>query len=151
LVVGIPLARRTSSSIRALQQQGGSRARRYQVISLETVVWTAGLIGLGAVALVVFARLHAIWNLRLMRCPETGSIALVDTARVARAGEAASTVTVRSCDLWPERKCCARGCLERYEETAPGGRIRVAALRPFAPGARGEAVRRPVAPGMHAE
>ena len=123
------------------------------MIGLETTLWTAGVIVLFAVALVAFVLLHAARNrdLRLMRCPETGSLALVETARVARAGETTSSVTVRTCDLWPERKCCARGCLERYDETAPGHRISVKALRPFAPSTRAERFGRAVAPEMHTE
>jgi hypothetical protein len=35
------------------------------------------------------------------------------------------------CELWPERKICARSCLVRYKETEPGFRINLHALRPF--------------------
>jgi hypothetical protein len=111
------------------------------MINLTTMVWTAALVALGAGALFVFARLREARNLRLMRCPESGSLALVKTARVAGRGETAAAITVQSCDLWPERNCCARGCLERYDETAPGYPTRVDALRPFAPGDKGGAAR----------
>ena len=109
------------------------------MISLETTVWTAGLIALGAVAALVLARFYSLRNQRLMRCPETGSLAIVEAVCVACPGETRSAVTVRSCDLWPQGQCCARGCLKRYAETEPGYRIHVGALRPFAAADKGGA------------
>ena len=69
-------------------------------------------------------------NTRLMRCPETGAIALVN-AGAAHGKSAERGITVKSCNLWPERKDCAQGCLVRYPQTRPGYRVNVEALRPF--------------------
>ena len=70
---------------------------------------------------------------RLMRCPETGAVAFVGAEQISRGDGKASTLQVHSCEFWPERKDCARGCLARYNETAPGYRVRANALRPFEP------------------
>lgn len=98
---------------------------------LEIAVLIAGLAATAAIAFFVLRTLWRVRNMRLMRCPETGAIAFVGAERVSRGEGTAPEVTVRSCELWPERKDCARGCLERYEQTAPGYRIKVEALRPF--------------------
>ena len=47
------------------------------MINLTTMIWTPALVALGAGTLFCFARLREARNLRLMRCPESGSIALV--------------------------------------------------------------------------
>ena len=91
------------------------------------------VVGLTAVVAIAFFA-QTLWPLRktrLIRCPESGSLAFVDAASVRRGEGKAPEVAVRSCDLWPERKHCNRGCLERYEQTAPGYRISVEALKPF--------------------
>lgn len=90
--------------------------------------------GLATMAFVAFCILRSLWpvrDARLMRCPETGAIAFVAATSVSRRGGAAPEVTVRSCDLWPERKNCGRGCLVRYSQTASGYPVSVEALRPF--------------------
>ena len=84
------------------------------------------LAALGAAVFIVFRTLRPGSNRRLMRCPETGGIAFVD----AEVGKE-TTPRVRSCDLWPARKGCAQGCLERYGQTAPGFPVNIDALRPF--------------------
>mgnify|MGYP001611974036 CR=1 FL=1 len=99
--------------------------------SLEIAVLIAGFATMTAIA---FFALRTQWrarSMRLMRCPETGAVAFVGAEKISRGEGTVPEVTVRSCDLWPKRKDCARGCLERYEQTAPGFRIRVEALRPF--------------------
>jgi hypothetical protein len=93
--------------------------------------WTVAI-----VALVVFAGwlywLSALTsNGRLMRCPETGAVNFVGVERVSRGDAKAPELTVVRCDLWPGKKDCARGCLARYHETAPGYRVNLDALRPF--------------------
>lgn len=66
----------------------------------------------------------------LMRCPDTGSIAFVD---VSLSGKGEGDVVVRNCDMWPEKKDCAQGCLARYGETGAGIRVNLHSLRPFEP------------------
>ena len=84
---------------------------------------------------VVAAALLTLWTLRptrsmrLMRCPETGAIALVEADGAGR-GKAAAP-RVRSCGLWPARQDCARGCLQRLDHYAPGSFVSLQALRPF--------------------
>ncbi|MDH3287555.1 MAG: hypothetical protein OEP48_07515 [Betaproteobacteria bacterium] len=68
---------------------------------------------------------------RLLRCPETGCVAFVEAGRVFRGDGTTPELTVRSCELWPDSKDCARGCLARYDEATPGYRIKLEALRPF--------------------
>jgi hypothetical protein len=92
------------------------------------------LVGLAAVVTVAFFVAHALWpvrRMRLMRCPETGTIAFVNAASMSRGEGKAPAIAVRSCELWPRRQHCARDCLERYEEAAPGFSVKVEALRPF--------------------
>jgi hypothetical protein len=99
--------------------------------SLEIAVSIAGFAAIAAVAFFILPRLWQARNKRLMRCPETGAVAFVDTTAAARGEETAGQVTVRWCELWPERENCARGCLARYPQTSPGYRVNVKALRPF--------------------
>lgn len=99
--------------------------------SLETAAWMLGIAMLATLALVVYRMVTQLRNLTLMRCPETGAVTLVGVeAAPGRAGNA-PRLTVRQCDLWPERRNCGRGCLARYPETKPGYRVNLDALRPF--------------------
>ena len=91
----------------------------------------AGLVALVAVALFVALTLWPVRRMRLMRCPETGTIAFVEVASVPGAAGKAGSLTVRSCELWPRQGHCASGCLERCEAAAPGLHVKIAALRPF--------------------
>jgi hypothetical protein len=84
-----------------------------------------------ALAFVVLRVLRPHGRTRLMRCPETGTVAFVGADRVSHPGGHTSALTVRSCELWPGRSHCARGCLARYEEATSGLHARLAALRPF--------------------
>jgi hypothetical protein len=84
-----------------------------------------------AVAYIVFRTVRPGQNVRLMRCPETGTVAFVEAENAAYGKWTAPRV--RSCDLWPARKDCARGCLARYAETTPGFLVNANALRPFEP------------------
>lgn len=68
---------------------------------------------------------------RLMRCPETGAVTLVGVREAARPAGKGTKPVVWRCELWPERKDCAQRCLVRYNETEPGFRINLHALRPF--------------------
>jgi hypothetical protein len=96
------------------------------------LAWIVAIVGL-AVGLVGFLRwlLEPAFRNRLLRCPEAGCVAFVEAGRVFRSGGTIPELAVYSCELWPERKNCARGCLARYDEAAPGYRIKLEALRPF--------------------
>lgn len=98
---------------------------------LEIAVSIAGFAAIAAIALLILLRLWPARNRRLMRCPETGGVTFVDATIAASGVGAAREVTVRWCDLWPERKNCARTCLARYPETTPGYRVNIKALRRF--------------------
>jgi hypothetical protein len=91
----------------------------------------AALGAIVAVALLVLRTLMPLRDTRLMRCPETGGIAFVGAERLRRGEATAAGLRVTSCDLWPDRKDCARECLARYAETAPGFLVNVGTLRPF--------------------
>jgi hypothetical protein len=97
---------------------------------LEIAVSIAGFSAIAAIAIFFVAWLAPARNKRLMRCPETGAVAFVDTG-TARGERAAREPTVQWCDLWPARRYCARGCLARYPQTSPGYRVNLEALRPF--------------------
>jgi hemerythrin-like domain-containing protein len=98
---------------------------------METMLWTATLVAVFVIALFLFYRVGAARDLRLMRCPETGGTAVVHADGFGHGTATGGGVTVRSCDLWPARAGCGRGCLERYAETTPGWGISIEALRPF--------------------
>lgn len=95
----------------------------------------AGWAGMIFAAMVIAA--VAVWFVRrissdhLMRCPETGGVAVVDVNLVQSANEEVPGGVVQQCDLWPERKDCAQGCLVRQSETAPGIPLDLQVLRPF--------------------
>jgi hypothetical protein len=95
---------------------------------VEMIVLAAGAVAFGVGGWFAFRGLWVARGMRLMRCPETGSIAFVDAVRV----KDGARPIVRSCTLQPERRECGSGCLERFDETAPGYRVKVEALRPFA-------------------
>lgn len=99
--------------------------------TLETTAWMLGIAVLATLALFVYRIVSQVWNLTLMRCPETGAVALVGVARAPQGPENTPRLTVQQCDLWPERKNCGRGCLARCRETSPGYRVNLHALRPF--------------------
>ena len=87
-----------------------------------------------AFAVVVFAAIVLLWlvsRARLMRCPETGSVAFVDADPLAIANGETAQIRVRRCDLWPKRQGCTQRCLVRYSETALGYQVGLEALRPF--------------------
>lgn len=92
-----------------------------------------------AAALVVLAfMLAGLWMIRiaskgrLMRCPETGGIALVDVDAQQNQNVQARRQAVVQCDLWPKKQGCAQGCLARYPETSSElGEVKLQALAPF--------------------
>lgn len=89
------------------------------------------LIAVGAAIFIVFRTLQPGHDRRLIRCPETGGVAFVRAAWVSRGKRGVADLQVRSCDLWPERSNCTRGCLERYEQAPSGSLVSIEALRPY--------------------
>jgi hypothetical protein len=78
--------------------------------------WLAAL----AFIAVPLAALVLIWFAsrgRLVRCPETGGLGLIDV-EPRRRGSQAPAHRIRRCDLWPGRQGCAQGCLARQAETS---------------------------------
>lgn len=93
-------------------------------------VWAAGIAAWVVFVAYVIWISRQVWKDRLVRCPETGAVALVGVDHVSAGDGSAPRLVVRRCGLWPSRAGCARGCLARYEESAgfaPGFN----ALRPF--------------------
>ena len=90
----------------------------------------------GTLAVAAFAVAYGWWirhglTERLMRCPETGGVALVNVEPAPAAQGSSIALQVRKCDLWRVKRGCAQGCLARYSETSPGHRVALHALRPF--------------------
>jgi len=97
---------------------------------IETVVWIVGLVVVGGLLLWLIVTLS---KGQVMRCPETGAVSFVCVAQIASSGRKAPNVMVSRCNLWPERKSCAQGCLARYGKTRTGLQVNLEALRPFEP------------------
>lgn len=99
------------------------------------IITVAQIAVIAVIALAAVGFLH--WILeggvrkRLMRCPESGAVAFVGAEAISRGKGKAPVLMVHSCEFWPERKDCARGCLARFDETTPGFRVKLDALRPF--------------------
>jgi hypothetical protein len=89
------------------------------------------LAAIAAAAFLVLKTVRPLRNARLLRCPETGGVAFVEVENAPYGKWTAPRI--RSCDLWPARKECVRGCLARYAESDPGLLVNVNALRPFEP------------------
>ena len=68
---------------------------------------------------------------RLVRCPETGGIGMVELEPFPARGAQAKAPCVRRCDLWSQRQGCLQGCLDRYAAPAPRYGVDLKALRPF--------------------
>jgi len=84
------------------------------IAALVAVTWVALILGV----LIKIARAR---NRKLVRCPETGGIAIVDVSEVLPADPASRGpyLRVESCQLWPEKGNCGRGCL--ICSARPGG------------------------------
>jgi hypothetical protein len=69
---------------------------------------------------------------RLLRCPETGGLAIVEVdARHTGHGES-TLKSVGQCDLWPEKERCDQGCLAHHPETDRAfGQVDLQALKPI--------------------
>jgi hypothetical protein len=103
------------------------------MVDFTNIEWTMAIIALLAAGGLVVWFTRLIPKGRLMRCPETGSIAFVEVNPASPVDEEWHKLTVCKCELWPETKNCGRGCLARYSETTLGFPIDVRPLRPFEP------------------
>jgi hypothetical protein len=97
---------------------------------LGIAVWVVGIVAWAAFALYVIWIARRVWKDRLMRCPETGTIALVGVDYESPEPGGTPRLVVRRCGLWPARAGCARHCLERFE-TMPGFAPDLKKLRPI--------------------
>ena len=99
-------------------------------MAANAMQWLAVLafisVPLTALALVWFAS-----SGRLVRCPETGGLGLVDVEPAFGRGAQAQMHRVQRCDLWPRRQKCAQGCLARHAQSGVRYGIDLKALRPL--------------------
>lgn len=99
-------------------------------MAVNAMQWLAAL----AFISVPLAALLLVWFVsrgRLVRCPETGGLGLVEVEASPELGADVPGNRIRCCDLWPHRKGCAQGCLARPAETAVLCGVDLRALRPF--------------------
>jgi hypothetical protein len=92
--------------------------------------WLAAL----AFISVPLAALVLVWFVsrgRLVRCPETGGLGLVELGPTSEGSTQAPAHRIRRCDLWPQRQGCAQGCLARHGKTAAPYGVDLTALRPL--------------------
>ena len=83
--------------------------------------------------LVTLIKLARYRKRKLLRCPETDGVAIVDIEEMLSADQTNGKcyLRVKNCQLWPERGSCGRGCLIRCSQTWGGYAFDLAALRPF--------------------
>jgi hypothetical protein len=99
------------------------------MLELDMVIWAVGIAVWVVFAAYVIWIARRVWKDRLMRCPETGTIALVGVDYEPPEPGGTPRLVVRRCGLWPSRAGCARRCLERYENL-PGFPPDLKNLRP---------------------
>jgi hypothetical protein len=85
------------------------------------------------VSFTVLVRLARYQKRRLLRCPESGGVAIVEVGEIRTTGEGRGgpALRVKSCQLWPEEQNCQRGCLDRCREGWASYGFDLHALRPF--------------------
>jgi hypothetical protein len=88
----------------------------------STIGWILIALIWASIAAYVFWMIGPVWKDKLLRCPDTGAVALVGIRQVMRAGKAPA-IEVDRCGLWPEKQGCDRGCLSQFGETSPGLRV----------------------------
>ncbi len=84
-----------------------------------TNVWTTlaamgVMIGWGFLIVLALSLLERYRKRKLLKCPETGGVSLVD---IEWDTAARSVPEVKGCLLWPEKKGCSKGCLDHRAET----------------------------------
>jgi len=86
------------------------------------------------IALTALIKLAGYRKRRLLRCPESGSVTLVEIGENTLLPEQAPgkpRLGVKNCQLWPERKGCGWGCLTRCSEGRQGYGFNLSSLKPF--------------------
>ena len=97
------------------------------IAAAAATIWIALILG-------AYVKLERTRNRKLLRCPESGAITVVDIEEMSRETNSTARwphLRVRSCELWPERKDCGRGCLIRCSEAWGSYGSNLASLRPF--------------------
>lgn len=102
-------------------------------MNIDMMAWAIALAAVAAFSGLLYWLLGTASRGRMMRCPQTGAISIVQVVPRAAGEGRAPGLMVKQCDLWPQNSGCTEGCLARYRETAPGLRVNLKALRPFEP------------------
>lgn len=87
-----------------------------------TLAAMAVAIGWSILIVLAFVLLERYRKRKLLKCPETGGVSLVDiewdTPHPATPEATGKPVpTIKDCLLWPEKKGCSKGCLDNRDET----------------------------------
>lgn len=96
---------------------------------IQQAVSVAAVVVILALAPAAAWLVQLVWKAHLMRCPETGGVALVEMATFSLYRR--TRLGVQRCDLWPEKKRCAQGCLALYAHTAAAQTISLEPLKRF--------------------
>ena len=91
-------------------------ARALEVLSLLLAVY---FVYRAVVALQVYRKLR---GRRLLTCPETGEVELVELSASAAALQTLvdePSLRVRNCSRWPMRRGCGEDCLRQVEGASP--------------------------------
>lgn len=84
--------------------------------------------------LTALIKLNRYCTRKLVRCPESGAIGLVDIKEEIPGPDeitARPLLRVKNCSLWPERIDCASGCLNACSATYGSWRFDLASLATF--------------------
>lgn len=84
--------------------------------------------------LMALIKLNRYCTRKLVRCPESGAIGLVDIKEETPGPDevtARPLLRVKNCSLWPERIDCASGCLNACSATYGSWRFDLASLATF--------------------
>jgi hypothetical protein len=105
------------------------------MLDLFTSLAAASAPGLWMViALTALIKLVGYRKRRLLRCPESGSVTLVEIGENTHLAEQTAgkpRLRVKNCQLWPERKGCGWGCLTRCSEGWQAYGFNLSSLKPF--------------------
>lgn len=101
--------------------------------------WAVGITTLLVMGALIRWIVELVPRGRLIRCPQTGTMAFVEIGRASRADGREPKVIVEACDLWPEQYRCKGRCLvgrkwrpwhkwDEIEICDPGDRHRATSL-----------------------
>lgn len=101
-------------------------------------IWTMLMAGAAptiwlVLAISAYIKLGRYRTTRLVRCPESRGVSLVDIEETTSADPTGARphLRVKNCGLWPERGSCGRGCLIRCSQTWGNYGFDLASLRPL--------------------